>query len=238
MNKQRNIIYDQRRQILDSESIEEIIRNMITNKIHEIVDTYTSNLSKKEDIDKESLNTTLQSIFGFELDASQISKDTIEKTLLDKVFDAYEEKRNTFKEQGIESQYNMIEKLIMLRTVDEKWQEHMDNMTQLKEGIHLRGYGQTNPVEAYKQESYDIFSEMTHSIKEDVVRAICKTSYNTSNTRNTMNRLGQSINKIDDTSKASIDVMNTSNPEVQQKREPVRAEKTVGRNEPCPCGSR
>ena len=237
MNKQRNIIYDQRRQILDSESIEEIIKNLATNKVYEIVDTYTSNLSKKEDIDKESLNNTIQSVFGFELEDSEIERETLEGVLLNRVFDTYNEKRNVFKEQGIENEYNVIEKLMMLRNVDEKWQEHMDNMTQLKEGIHLRGYGQTNPVEAYKQESYDIFSEMTHSIKEDTIKTIFRTSYNTSNTKKTMNRLGESINRIDDASKASINVMNTGNPEVVQKREPVRVEKTVGRNEPCPCGS-
>ena len=237
MNKQRNIIYDQRRQILDSDSIEEIIKNLATNKVYEIVDTYTSNLSKKEEIDKESLNNTIQSIFGFELEDSEIEKETLEGVLLNKVFDAYEAKRNIFKEQGIENEYNVIEKLMMLRNVDEKWQEHMDNMTQLKEGIYLRGYGQTNPVEAYKQESYEIFSDMTHSIKEDTIKTIFRTSYNTSNTKNTVNRLGQSINRIDDASKASINIMNTGNPEVVQKREPVRVEKTVGRNEPCPCGS-
>ena len=67
---------------------------------------------------------------------------------------------------------------MMLRTVDEKWQDHMDNMTQLKEGIHLRGYGQTNPVEAYKQESYDIFSDMNNEIKESVIRRVFKVKYN------------------------------------------------------------
>ena len=93
-------------------------------------------------------------------------------------------------------------------------------------------------VEAYKQESYGIFSEMTHSIKEEVVRVICKTSYNTNNSNNTVSRLGQSINRIDGAGKSNINVMNTNIQETPQKREPVRTEKTVGRNEPCPCGSR
>jgi preprotein translocase subunit SecA len=123
----------------------------------------------------------------------------------------------------------------MLRNVDEKWQDHIDNMSHLKEGIHLRAYGQTNPVEAYKQESYDIFSDMTNEIKESVIRGIFKVKYNTQNTADTVSKLEQSINTADNFSQSNFGAtINNSQP---PKREPVRVEKTVGRNEPCPCGS-
>ena len=128
--------------------------------------------------------------------------------------------------------------MMMLRTVDEKWQAHIDDMSHLKEGIHLRAYGQTNPVDAYKMESFDLFDEMSNGIKEDTIRAIFTLKYNAENTNVTMNKLGQSINRVDGFNKADVNVMKqTNNNEQQIKREPVRVEKTVGRNEPCPCGS-
>ena len=134
-----------------------------------------------------------------------------------------------------EDQYNMIEKLIMLRNVDEKWQDHIDNMAHLKEGIHLRAYGQTNPVEAYKQESYDIFSDMNNEIKESVIRRVFKVKYNLNNTEDTVSKLEQSINKVDNFSRSDFGA--NMDRAVAPKKEPVRVEKTVGRNEPCPCGS-
>ena len=158
---------------------------------------------------------------------------SLQEIIESKVFGLYDSKKEIFKKQGIESQYNMIEKLIMLRTVDEKWQDHIDNMAHLKEGIHLRAYGQSNPVEAYKAESFEIFSDMTNEIKEAVIRGVFKVKYNTENTENTVSKLEQSINKADNFSQANFGANNSQAP----KKEPVRVEKTVGRNEPCPCGS-
>ena len=237
MNKQRNIIYAQRKQILDSDSIEDVVKNMATHKIEDIVHIYTSDLAKGEKVDVEGLNATLQSFFGIELEENEIKKDALEEIIEAKVFSLYDGKKEIFKKQGIENQYNMIEKLIMLRTVDEKWQNHIDNMAHLKEGIHLRAYGQTNPVEAYKQESFDIFSDMTNEIKEAVVRGVFKVKYNTDNTEDTVSKLEQSINKVDNFSQSNFGASVQKNTTGAVKKEPIRVEKTIGRNEPCPCGS-
>ena len=244
MNKQRNVIYSQRKQILDSESIEDIIKNITKNKIENIVELYMGNLSKHDTVDVESLNATLQSLFAIEdmvsEDDSKLSINELKDKLVNKVFKIYDDKKESFKNQGLDAQYNTIEKLIMLRTVDEKWQAHIDDMSHLKEGIHLRAYGQTNPVDAYKMESFDLFDEMSNSIKEDTIRAIFTVRYNAENTNAAMNKLGQSINRVDGFNKAEVSNMRqvaSGNAEVVQKREPVRVEKTVGRNEPCPCGS-
>ena len=243
MNKQRNVIYSQRRQILDSNSIEDVIKNITKNKIESLVELYFAHLDRHEAIDVDSLNTTLQSLFAIDnmvtCEDTKLSMQQLKQKLIDKVFEIYNTKKASFKEQGLEEQYNSIEKLIMLRTVDEKWQAHIDDMSHLKEGIHLRAYGQTNPVDAYKIESFDLFDEMSNSIKEDTIRAIFTLRYNAENTNATMNKLGQSINRVDGFNKAEVSNMGQalkSNGE-QHKREPIRVEKTVGRNEPCPCGS-
>ena len=242
MNKQRNVIYSQRKQILDSENIEEVIKNITAHKIEEIIDMYVANLDRHESIDLEGINTTLQSLFAkenmlSEEDAKLPIKELREK-LKNVVFEIYNDKKESFKNQGLEDQYNAIEKLIMLRTVDEKWQAHIDDMAHLKEGIHLRAYGQTNPVDAYKMESFDLFDDMSNSIKEDTIRAIFTLRYSAEKTSETMNKLGQSINRMDSFEKAEISTMGgANNSETPQKKEPIRVEKTVGRNEPCPCGS-
>ena len=243
MNKQRNVIYSQRRQILDSDSIEDVIKNITKNKIESIIELYMAHLDRHEQVDLQGLNTTLQSLFAIEdLVSEQDAKldmEAVKKKVVDRIFKLYDKRKETFVKQGLEEQYNFIEKMMMLRTVDEKWQAHIDDMSHLKEGIHLRAYGQTNPVDAYKMESFDLFDEMSNGIKEDTIRAIFTVKYNVDNTNATMNKLGQSINKVEDFSKADVNVMKqASNVEQQQvKREPVRVEKTVGRNEPCPCGS-
>jgi len=243
MNKQRNVIYSQRRQILDSESIEDVIKNITRNKIESIIELYMAHLDRHEQVDLEGLNTTLQSLFAIENMVSEqdskLDMEDIEQKVLDRVYKLYDERKETFVKQGLRDQYNFIEKMMMLRIVDEKWQSHIDDMSHLKEGIHLRAYGQTNPVDAYKMESFDLFDEMSNSIKEETIRTIFTLKYNAENTNATMNKLGQSINKVDGFSKADVNVMSqaTSDGQPQVKREPIRVEKTVGRNEPCPCGS-
>ena len=202
-----------------------------------------AHLDRHETVDLEGLNTTLQSLFAIETMVSEedakLDMESIKEKLVEKVFEIYDDKKESFKKQGLEEQYNSIEKLIMLRTVDEKWQAHIDDMSHLKEGIHLRAYGQTNPVDAYKMESFDLFDEMSNSIKENTIRAIFTLRYTADNTSATMNKLGQSINRMDSFEKAEMSGMNqvAGGEQVVQKREPIRVEKTVGRNEPCPCGS-
>ena len=244
MNKQRNVIYSERRQILDSDSIEENIKKITIHKIEEIVNMFMAHLDRHEEVDIEGLNTTLQSVFGIENLVSKEDttlgiekvKENLEKILIE----IYDNKRKTFKDQGLEEQFNMIEKLIMLRTVDEKWQDHIDNMDHLKEGIHLRAYAQTNPVDAYKIESFDLFEEMTNSIKEDTIRAVFTLRYNKDNTNQAVNKLGESVNRMSGFNKEDIGNMGgmrTNTNEPVQKQEPIRVEKKIGRNEPCPCGS-
>ena len=244
MNKQRNIIYSQRRQILDSGSIEENIKNITKRLIERIINMYMAHLDKHSEVDLDGLNTTLQSQFGIEqmvsADDVKLGMDKLINKLITYVFEIYDKKKKSFEEQGLTEQYNMIEKLIMLRIVDEKWQDHIDNMDHLKEGIHLRAYAQTNPIDAYRIESSDLFDEMTSSIKEDTIRTVYTLRYNKNNTNAAVSILGSSVNKMDSFNKQDIGNMGgmTTNGEAtKEKREPIRVQKTVGRNEMCPCGS-
>ncbi len=239
MNKQRNVIYSQRKQILDSTSIEDVIKHITENKVKDIVEIYMAHIGHNEEVDLEGFNSTLRSFFGIQdmvtLEDTKQGLEHTQELILNKVFELYNSKKNAFKEKGLDAQYNEIEKLIMLRNVDEKWQDHIDNMDHLKQGIHLRAYAQTNPVDAYKMESFDLFNDMSESIKEDTIKSIFTVRYNIDNTSDTVNRLGQSINRVDNFSKENITMNNGQNTQV--KKEPIRVEKTVGRNEPCPCGS-
>ena len=116
----------------------------------------------------------------------------------------------------------------MLKTVDEKWMNHIDDMSHLKDGIHLRAYGQSSPVDAYKIEGFDLFEEMNETIQEDVLKAIFTVRFN----KTDVPVKQQSINT--NYEKDSVSAYGTNQP---AKKEPVKVAKKVGKNEICPCGS-
>jgi len=237
MNKQRNIIYSQRNQILNSEEISQDILKMSKTRISKLLDMYILNADKHSDIDIDAINVNLKAYFGIDnmVSAEDVKLDIEE--LKDKVFgiaqEKYDAKRKEFRDKDLETNYNQIEKFIMLKTVDDKWQAHIDDMAHLKEGIFLRAYGQTNPIDAYKVESFDLFNEMVQSIQEDTIKAIFSVKYNENNAN--LNRLNKVQNLVNNFVKTNPNAFGKTNASV--KREPVKAEKKVGRNEPCPCGS-
>ncbi|MBR1883435.1 MAG: preprotein translocase subunit SecA [Clostridia bacterium] len=238
MNKQRNIIYDERRKVLDSENVKDIIMPMVRSKIEDIVYSQISSDSNASNFDFETLNTLLSSVFGdiAKIDASELDtfdEERIIDVLYSKVLDTYEAKHNKAKEMNTEEFLNNAEKYLILNVVNEKWMDHIDDISQLKDGIGLRAYGQTNPLDAYKRESFDMFEEMIGSIKTDSIRAVfsIKEVKEGENVKTDTPRI-TSLSSAGEPGSSKVTNVRT-NQEV--KREPVRVEKKVGRNELCPC---
>ncbi|MDD2627557.1 MAG: preprotein translocase subunit SecA [Clostridia bacterium] len=238
MNKQREIIYKQRRQILESESVEESLMKIAETQISHIVEEHFAIARKAEEVDLETFNINLSNLFGknnYVLidDIEKINIDKINEKVLNKVKEIYNERIKTFTDKGEIEAYRNIEKYLMLKTVDEKWMNHIDDMTHLKDGIHLRAYGQNNPVDAYKIEGYDLFEEMNYAVQQDVIKAVYTLNITRTDNVNNVNKFTK-LNR-------NYEKQNISNFKNEQSSEtakkPIKVEKKVGRNEPCPCGS-
>jgi preprotein translocase subunit SecA len=219
MNKQREVIYAQRRQVLLGEDIRDSIMEMVKEIIENAVGNHTAGSEFAEEWDLKGLLEYLHSIFlpknAFSMEELlKLTRNELKEILYKKAVEIYE-----IKEAPIEIEVmRELERVALLRSVDTKWIDHIDAMDQLREGISLRAYGQQDPVQAYTVEGYDMFNELVRNIKEDTVRFI----YNI-NTANLPKR-----------EKVAEPVITNHEEGV---RKPVVKEEKIGRNDPCPCGS-
>jgi preprotein translocase subunit SecA len=241
MNKQREIIYGQRRDVLKTEDIKTMVISMMKSKLREVVDIYFANSEGIDQIDFATVNTILNNVFGIEnLIAKEEIKSFEEEEIYNiieaKIEKSYLDKHEISKQNNTEELLQGLEKHLILTVVDEKWMDHIDNISGLKDGIGLRAYGQTNPIEAYKIESFTMFEEMANSIREDSVKAVFSIKENVNNIKISTQ---DNLSKITGYVNPELDVSNRSNVVTNKevKKEPVKVEKIVGRNEPCPCGS-
>ena len=227
MNTQREVIYKQRRQVLDGEdmkaSVENMIRTTIQNTIH-------GRMSEQKHMDAESFREAMAPFRGvfltseeLKLTDEELQKYTAEELcemVETRAFDIYQKK-----EQALGAPLmRELERVMMLRVVDEYWMEHLDNMTELRQGIGLRAYGQNDPVVEYKREGYAMFEEMIAAIQEETVRRVFIVRVQTN---------AQTVER-----KRVAKVTGTSGGDGTVKQQPVvhKGEK-IGRNDPCPCGS-
>lgn len=229
MNAQREIIYKQRRQVLDGENIHDSIVSMIDFVAENIVDMFI-NIETSE-INIEALNTEIINIFGIDmLDYIKNNKtdfEAISEELKKKAMEVYEQK-----EQEIGSdEMRELERVVMLKVVDEKWMNHIDSMDELKDGIGLRAYGQKDPVVQYRLEGFDMFDEMINDIKVDVTKILMHIrQQGEAKRQETVKITGaalEAIHSVDGGAKIGTDVDRTIRNE----------EPKVGRNDLCPCGS-
>ena len=224
MNTQREIIYKQRREVLDGENLKTQIQKMMHSVVQEVVETHKT----PEGIDKEGLKTEAKSILNLDLNQINDNPETITEELYNQVIENYETKE---KEMGEET-LREFERVVMLKVVDQKWMDHIDSMDELKDGIGLRAYGQKDPVALYKIEGFDMFEQMTNDIKIDVVKILTHV---------------QGIQKIErvQTVKITGEGLKTG----ENEKIPTKSQNTphttiknngpqVGRNDLCPCGSR
>ena len=221
MNEQREIIYAERRRVLDGESMRDVIYKMITETVENCVDTCISDDQSPEEWDLGELDTLLVPI----IPVSPITKERVEgmkkaelkQELKEESVKLYEAKEAEFPEP---EQIRELERVILLRVIDQKWMDHIDDMDQLRQGIGLQAYGQRDPLVEYKMSGYDMFDAMTANIREDTIKLLMHV------------RMEQKVER------AQVAKVTGTNKDDTAIKAPVRREeKKVYPNDPCPCGS-
>ena len=175
MNQQREVLYEQRRRILRNESLRETINEMIDKLVTDAVDTYADEKLYPEEWDYEGLYKHLSQYFLTEdimtpQDMEEYTRQELLERLLEIAHEEYQDRVNMLGE----AMFSQLEKAIMLRVVDNKWMEHLDNMDMLREGIGLRAYGQKNPLVEYKFEAFEMFQNMIAAIQDETIMALYK----------------------------------------------------------------
>ena len=228
-NVQREIIYKQRREVLDGENLRDNMVNMINSVADETVDSYIN--VEKNTVDVEPLDNEIQTNFGIfmreYLKENEKEPETIKEELKKQAIARYEEK-----EKDVGDQMRELERVVLLKVVDEKWMNHIDSMEELKDGIGLRAYGQRDPVVKYRMEGMDMFEEMISNIKFDVVKILMhiRAAQGEVKRQETAKITGaalEAINSVDGGEKMNV-----------KENQTVRNEgPKIGRNDPCICGS-
>lgn len=248
MNKQREIIYGERRKVLFGEDLREDLVSMTHELIDEIVDPVVMASKFPEEWDFEELNKSLRKItpkfepLDFDEETlSDMDEESLKAGLYADFEDLYEEKENEIGKDKLRE----VERMILIRVVDNKWMDHIDAMDQLKSGIGLRGLGGQDPAAAYAQEGFDMFEMMIHSIKEDFVKFCYNVTVQTKTERRNVLGSGEEMKEEFEDDKNLLSEGDgehiphqTSVPKRENKQQTVvRKTPKVGRNDPCPCGS-
>ncbi len=219
MNKQREVIYGQRNQVLDGVDLHSTIQKMIDDYFTAQVDFYCPSSLPKAEWNVKGMQAKLGWVLdGETLDADKNQKDYVD-LLLEKAHARYEERAEKYGDFIMQE----LERKILLQNVDLRWMDHIDAMEELKRGIYLRSYGQQDPVVAFRMESFDMFDEMSASIQEGTVTGMLTVVLRT----DAEVKREQQV-KITGTSGGT---------DGSEKKQPVRKAKKPGRNDPCPCGS-
>ena len=225
MNKQREIIYDQRKQVLDGLDVKNIIMNMMNTSISHLVAEY---FAGSEHLDAASCRELLRNVEGlyFPKFTVRFSEEELKEKTAEDVTDAftaaaaayYEQKEQEFTSPVMRE----VERVVLLRVVDEYWMDHIDAMADLRQGIRLRAYAQTDPVIAYKKESLDMFEEMISAIQSETVRRLYSVRL----------KKDEEIKR----ERVAKGMTESVGGDGTVKKQPRRVQK-IGRNDPCPCGS-
>ena len=226
MNAQREIIYGQRGKVLNGENLKDYIAQMMSEWIGETVDRYLNDDEVHDNWNIDGLRDYFLNVLTTEddlkyegVELGEINKEDIKQVLRDKAVEKYTEKESLIGSEHMRE----LERVIMLRVVDTKWMDHIDAMDELRRGMHLRAYGQRDPIVEYRLEGFDMFDEMIASIKEDTVRMLL-----TIRIRTEEEPKREQVAKPTAMSGGGDDTL---------RKEPVKNKKKVGRNDPCPCGS-
>ena len=226
MNQQRELIYAQRKEVLDGKDISGNISNMIDSVSENVVSIYT-NVQEGEDIDTKGLALQLKTIFGIENIEGLKNEELDEQALIQEVQEKAHKKYSEKAEEIGKEEIKELERVVMLKVVDEKWMNHIDNMDELKNGIGLRAYGQKDPVVQYRIEGSDMFEQMVEDIRTDVVKILLNV-HKAGDARRT-----QTV----EITKASQENLNNLDNDTVKKQTVKNDGPNVGRNDPCPCGS-
>ena len=223
MNEQREIIYKERRQVLDGESMKDVILKMVKDIVSQVVDRTISDEQAPEDWDFAQLNIELRSIIPLTEympsadETKNMKKAALKETLTEMALQAYADKESEFPDP---ESMREAERVVLLKTIDRKWMDHIDDMDQLRQGIGLQAYAQRDPLNEYKMAGYDMFNEMMASIREDTVKMMFRVKVEKPEEREQVAKV-TGTNKDDSGVKAPV---RRNAPKIQP-------------NDPCPCGS-
>ena len=222
MNEQREIIYEERRRVLDGESMRDTVYNMITEYVENLVDRCVSPDVDPEEWDLTGLEVSLHDVipqlkFPTAKEIEDMQQKELKHLLKEKAVKAYEGKEAEFPEP---EQIREMERVVLLKVIDAKWMDHIDDMDQLRQGIGLQAYGQKDPVIEYKYAGYDMFQAMTNAIKEETTRLLMHVRVEQKIEREQVAK-ATGTNKDDSVAKGPV----------------KRKDAKIGRNDPCPCGS-
>ena len=222
MNEQREIIYEERRRVLDGESMRDSIYHMITEYVEDLVDRYAPADRSGDEWDLEGMDVALhetipmiQAVTGEDVKKKQ--QKELKHLLKERAVKAYEAKEAEFPEP---EHLREVERVVLLRAIDGRWMDHIDDMDQLRQGIGLQAYGQKDPLVEYKMLGYDMFGEMTKAIEADTIRVLFHV------------KMEQKVER-----EQVVKVTGTNKDDSASHAPKVRTEKKVYPNDPCPCGS-
>ncbi|MCI2132374.1 MAG: preprotein translocase subunit SecA [Eubacterium sp.] len=220
-NEQREIIYKERRRVLDGENMRDSILKMIYDTVDGVVDRCISEDAESDEWDLGELNELLLPVIPIREitkdDVKGLRKDELKQKLKEAAVKLYEEKEAQFPS---EEQIRELERVVLLRVIDEKWMNHIDDMDQLRQGIGLQAYGQRDPKVEYKMIAYDMFNEMTENIQQDTIRLLYHV------------RVQEKVER-----EQVAEVTGTNKDDSDAKKPVQRKQKKIYPNDPCPCGS-
>ena len=233
MNKQREVIYQQRREVLDSDNIKPIIEDILAEEMDSIAAEFAEQKISTSDWDWQGIHERLQSIIGVapeweEADKQDLDHDKFVEMLMQTAKRAYESQEENI---GIEGM-RYLERVVFLQMVDTYWKEHLLNMDHLKEGIGLRGYGQKNPLNEYKREGFEMFAVMIETVKQQALSTLfrIKIADEEDVDREAMEKRKRQ--------QGEMRLSRGGNGGEQAQKQPIKRDgEKIGRNEPCPCGS-
>ena len=232
MNVQRTVIYQQRREVLDGKNLKDNISHMIDSVIENIVNSY---ITEGEPTNREALAQDIQTTLGIDqidsLKDENLDKDKIIEEIITKAHNIYEAKENEIGADNLRE----LERVVMLKIVDQKWMDHIDNMDELKKGIGLRGYGQKDPVVQYRIEGSEMFDDMIEDIRTDVVKILLNIRKKEGQVQRAQTTQITGAG-LEDTAINLVDGK-ISEKEGGMNKTIVNEGPKVGRNDPCPCGS-
>lgn len=224
MNEQREVIYDERYKVLRNEDLKDNILSMVQNVINNTVDSYTSGVEDSQEWDLNGMMEHLYTIIPLENisfskeERNELTPESIKEQLYIKATELYNQR-----EIELGSQIREIERVILLKVIDQKWMDHIDNMEQMRQGIGLHAYGQRDPLVEYKFTGFEMFEEMSYTIMQETVKAMYHVRV----------AVDQEIKR-----EHVVQPTSTSHQDESIEKQPVRRkEEKVGRNQPCICGS-
>lgn len=228
MNRQREVIYTQRREVLGGEQLKETILSICDETVEDIVATFCPEKAASESWDWQRLVEDFGNQFAFlpdfsQIDQSAVRRDDLEQLLKQQVRGRFEYKEEDFTPPLMKH----LMRVLLLQAIDSQWKDHLLSVDHLKEGIGLRSYGQKNPKEEYKREAYSLFMEMMGRIRQEVVQKLFRVQL----------AKEEDVEQMEAQQRRQKLALNRAGVEGEAKKPSTREEEKIGRNDPCPCGS-